>query len=161
MFSIFTRRSKSAPELLTSSLLTEQNFYGAFLRDIKRCREELIIESPYMTTSRVNKLLPELKKLIRRGVRVRINTRFPQHHDLLLRTQAYETTKLLKAAGVRVFYYYDYHHRKLALIDNRIIYEGSLNILSQCKSSEIMRRIESEALNAQMRRFLGQKNLSC
>lgn len=53
------------------------------------------------------------------------------------------------------------HHRKLAIFDKRIPWEGSLNILSQNDSCEITRRIESEVLAQQMldfanlREFLG------
>jgi hypothetical protein len=36
------------------------------------------------------------------------------------------------------------HHRKLAVIDKSILWEGSLNILSQYDSCEVMRRIRSK-----------------
>lgn len=161
MFSLLGRTHNSSPDLLNSMLFSEQTFYESFLGDLKCCQNEVVIESPYMTVPRVNKLLPVLRKLTKRGVRVRVNTRFPEHHDRVLKQQAYSATKLLKGVGVRVFYYYDYHHRKLALLDGRITYEGSLNILSQYRSREIMRRIESEALTKQMKQFLGRKNLTC
>ena len=41
------------------------------------------------------------------------------------------------------------HHRKLAIIDREIIYEGSLNILSYRDSCEIIRKIAS-VLKAEM-----------
>ena len=46
------------------------------------------------------------------------------------------------------------HHRKLAIIDRSILYEGSLNILSQNDSLEIMQRIEPEELARQMIDFM-------
>lgn len=45
------------------------------------------------------------------------------------------------------------HHRKLAILDRRILYEGSLNILSQRDSCEIMRRIDSQQLAFEMIAF--------
>jgi hypothetical protein len=45
------------------------------------------------------------------------------------------------------------HHRKLAIIDRRLLWEGSLNMLSQNDSCEIMRRIESNSLATQMIHF--------
>jgi hypothetical protein len=45
------------------------------------------------------------------------------------------------------------HHRKLAILDRSILWEGSLNILSQNSSSEIMRRIQSAELAWQMAHF--------
>ena len=88
MFRLFANKHVESGDLLTSALYTEETFYNAFLADLKRCRNEVIIESPYMTTARVNKLLPDLRRLTRRGVKIRVNTRFPGHHDTLLRTQA-------------------------------------------------------------------------
>ena len=46
------------------------------------------------------------------------------------------------------------HHRKLAIIDRQILWEGSLNILSQIKSREIMRRIEGDNYAQDMFNFL-------
>ncbi len=151
---MFRLRKTYPQDLLKSGLYDEHSFYPAFMRDLKQSKHEVIIECPYMTMPRVLSIKPTLKKLVRKGVKVRVHTRFPGHHDQLLRIQAWQATKELKQVGVRVFYFYDYHHRKLAILDSRIMYEGSLNILSQNKSREIMRRIESEQLAKQMIRFL-------
>lgn len=157
MFKLFRHFKVLSPDLVKSQLFDEHSFYDAFIHDLKHSKKEVIIESPYMTCRRVNQLLPILKKLIKHGVKVTINTRNPQHHDSLLRIQAYMTFDILKPIGVKVITFNDYHHRKIAVIDGRILYEGSLNILSQCYSREIMRRIESEELSKQMIRFLGLK----
>ncbi len=151
-------RHKTSPDdLLTSKLYDETCFYHAFLKDLRSCEREVIIESPYMTTRRVEIFIPILRKLVKKGVKVRINTRYPGHHDKLLRIQAYQATKKLQHIGVRVKYFNDYNHRKICVVDGRILWEGSLNILSQCRSKEIMRRIESKELTGQMIRFLGLK----
>lgn len=151
---MFSLRNADPHDLLTSGLFDERSFYPRFLRDLRHCKQEVIIESPYMTMPRILLMKPIFKKLVKKGVKVRVHTRYPGHHDKLLRIQAFQATKELKQAGVRVFYFHDYHHRKLAILDSTILYEGSLNILSQNKSREIMRRIESEQLVRQMVRFL-------
>lgn len=156
MFSFNVRKTPPA-DLLTSKLYDERTFYKNFLNDLKRCQNEVIIESPYMTTVRLATLYPTLRKLVKRGVKVRVNTRFPGHHDEQMRIQAWIVTKSLKQIGVKVRFFNDYHHRKIAIIDSQILWEGSLNILSQGRSREIMRRIESEQLTRQMIRFLGLK----
>jgi hypothetical protein len=61
---------------------------------------------------------------------------------------------LLQKLGAIVLFTGD-HHRKLAIVDQRILYEGSLNILSQNDSCEVMRRIHSEQLAIQMIEFIG------
>ena len=150
----FRLRTVPPDELLNSRLYDEKTFYKAFLHDLKRCRKEIIIESPYITTPRLATLLPVLRKVVDRGVRVRVNTRNPGHHDELLRIQAWQSVKQLRRAHVQVKFLNDYNHRKIALLDGRILWEGSLNILSQSNSREIMRRIESEQLAKQMDCFL-------
>lgn len=154
MFSILRHRI-SSNELLTSSLYDERSFYRVFIHDLKRCNHEVIIESPYLTCRRVNELLPTLTELVRREVRVIVNTRNPEHHEDYLRVQAYMSMNMLKTVGVRVYVFNDYRHRKIAILDRKVFYEGSLNILSQCRSREIMRRVRSEKLTRKMMQFLG------
>ena len=154
MFSIFKRSKLASPDLMYSRLFDEHSFYSAFIRDLKSAKKEVIIESPYITCRRVNQLLPVLGKLVKNKVKVTINTRNPQHHDTNLRFQAYMAFKKFRLVGIKVRTFNDYHHRKIAVIDGRILYEGSLNILSQGRSREIMRRIESEELTKQMIGFL-------
>ena len=97
-------------------------------------------------------LLPVLKKLKNRHVRVIINTRAPSEHDTYLRHEAEQALATLQAIGVQVIFTSS-HHRKIAIVDRNILWEGSLNILSQNKSLEVMRRIESTPLAWQMIRF--------
>jgi len=142
----------SADELITSKLYDEDNFYNAFLKDIKKCRRELIIESAYMTTRRVHYLLPYLEGLKKNRVRVVINTRNPEEHDTYMCEEARKSLSLLLEIGVQVIFS-ESLHRKVAIIDRNILWEGSLNILSQNNSKEMMRRSESIAHCWQMIRF--------
>lgn len=148
--------SKSiADELLESALHTENTFYCSFQRDLKHAKHEVIIESPFIACKRTQSLLPIFKRLSRKGVKVRINTRNPRHHERELQIQAWQSIKWLRSVGVKVKFYDDMRHRKLAVIDRKVLWEGSLNILSQSYSKEIMRRTNSEALANQMVRFTG------
>ena len=150
----FIRSSVSSTALLDSTLYDETTFYDRFARDLRRCQHEVIIESPFITSRRVNMLLPALQKLIARHVKISINTRDPETHaDQYMQREAREALSKLQHMGVHVLYT-DGHHRKLAIIDRSILYEGSLNILSQNDSCEVMRRIESVQLAWQMARFV-------
>jgi predicted regulator of amino acid metabolism with ACT domain len=70
-----------------------------------------------------------------------------------MRYEAREALSTLQHMGIHVVFT-ESHHRKLAIIDRKVLYEGSLNILSQNNSREIMRRIESAQLAWQMARFV-------
>ncbi len=66
-----------------------------------------------------------------------------------MRYEALQAMPILQDIGVLVLHTGG-HHRKLAILDRQILFEGSLNILSQNDSCEIMRRIESQVLAQQM-----------
>lgn len=146
MLNRFLPRNTSVSDLAKSKLLNEETFYPALMKDLKHCGSELIIESPFITSRRLDYLLPTLQKLKQRKVRVVINTRDPHEHDEeRRRSEAYRAVARLQREGMHVLYTGG-HHRKLVILDRAILYEGSLNALSQNDSSEIMRRIESTKL---------------
>ena len=155
MFKLFRKKSVQGNDLLMSKLFDEVTFYRAFGRDLEDARRSVIIESPYLTEKRAIQFSKLFKRLKKRGVAVRINTRDPRHHDKTLEIQAWKAIKVLKKHGVKVFICSDMRHRKLAIIDNRILWDGSLNILSQSHSMEIMRRTNSTTLCKQMISFTG------
>lgn len=148
----FRQKGDIASYLRGSKLFDERSFYTVFTDDLRNCREQAIIESPFITSRRVKSLLPTLRKLRQQGVNVIINTRDPKEHDEPWRLQAIEAIGRLQELGVTVLYTGG-HHRKLAILDERILWEGSLNILSQSASCEIMRRTESKEMAQQMITF--------
>lgn len=139
-------------ELLTSRLYNEQTFYRAFVQDLACSEQEVVIESPFLTTRRIASLMPKLKQALGRGVKVVVNTRHPQEHDDFMRIEAEKSIAIMQSVGIKVLYTGG-HHRKLAIFDRKVLYEGSLNILSQGDSCELMRRIESNRLAQQMLEF--------
>jgi phosphatidylserine/phosphatidylglycerophosphate/cardiolipin synthase-like enzyme len=153
MFSLLNRPTAPAA-LLNSKLYDQDTFYPAFLKDLGNCHSEVIIECPFITNRRLKTLLPTLEKLKARKVRIAVNTRDPRTHDEgYWQSDATDAISKLQHMGVQVLYTGN-HHRKVAVLDRSILYEGSLNILSQNDSSEVMRRIESVPLAWQMVRFI-------
>ncbi len=151
----FVSNIKSPPEeLLTSKLYDENTFYKAFVKDIHNATEEILIESPYITSKRMDMLMPVLQNALVRGVRVSIITRDPHYYTNDMSVQADREINFFKRIGIKVSLCDGNHHRKLALFDRTVIWEGSLNILSQNYSKEIMRRIESDKLAKQLITFL-------
>ena len=156
MLRLFRIKPINTNKLLDSRLYDERTFYQEFTKDIKQAKQSIIIESPFLTERRAAQFCKQFKKLRKKGVRIRVNTRLPYHHDTkLLQVQGWKAAKLLKANGVKVCFYKDMRHRKLAVVDGHTLWEGSLNILSQGYSKEIMRRTVSESLSKQMLSFTG------
>ena len=137
-----------------SLLFDENTFYQKFIDDLLNSTKEVIIESQYITTERMRMLKPVFEDLISRGIKIYVVTRDPKEHSESLEVQSEEEIHYFEVLGVQVLLCLGNHHRKLAILDRKILWEGSLNILSQNKSREIMRRIESEKLTVEMFNFL-------
>jgi phosphatidylserine/phosphatidylglycerophosphate/cardiolipin synthase-like enzyme len=140
--------------MFNSTLYDEKTFYSAFLSDLNACRHEVFIESPYITTKRAEMLTPILKDLLEKGVKIYVMTRDPKEHDENMEYQSEDAIRTFEAMGVQVLLCIGNHHRKMAILDRKILWEGSLNILSQGYSREIMRRISEEKLALEMFNFL-------
>ena len=153
MFKVFRRRPNAAP-LLRSKLCNEKAFYKFFIEDLLQAQRSIIIESPFITPRQVASLEDTFRRLIRRGVQITVYTRTPRQHDCVMAIKAREGIEILNAIGVRVRACANLMHWKLAFIDDAILWEGSLNILSHGYSKEIMRRTVSPALYQQMKGFI-------
>ncbi len=140
--------------LLNSQLHDEKTFYQTFLKDLERCESELIIESPFITSERMRTFDRLFEKLLKKGVKIYIITRNPREHDSFMEPQSEDAIGWCEQVGIQVFLCVGNHHRKLAMLDRKVLWEGSLNILSQTRSREIMRRIESTELTMEMLNFL-------
>jgi phosphatidylserine/phosphatidylglycerophosphate/cardiolipin synthase-like enzyme len=153
MFKSRSVQLASSDALLASTLYDQDSFYAAFIDDLRKAKRQVIIESPFFTVRRVNILLPIFRQLAKRSVRIVINTKPLKEQEPGLYEQAQAAVNALQELGILVLCTVG-HHRKLAIIDELITWEGSLNILSQNDSCEIMRRIYSERVAAQMLEFL-------
>lgn len=137
-----------------SSLFDETTFYKQFISDLLRSTSEVVIESPFITTERMKVLLPIFRILLKKNVKIYIFTRDPKEHSDGYELQSEAAIQMCEAMGIQVFLCLGNHHRKLAILDKSVLWEGSLNILSQMKSREIMRRIDDSSCAREMFRFL-------
>lgn len=140
--------------MFKSSLYDERTFYQAFYRDLLYAEHEVVIESPFITRGRMKEVFPLFQKLVDRGVKVFVMTRNPSEHMGVMADQAELEIQRFEALGVQVLICTGSHHRKLAIVDRTILWEGSLNILSHSKSREIMRRIDGVEFAQEMFHFL-------
>ena len=138
----------------TTELHDEKTFYKAFLSDLDQSREEIIIESPFITSYRMKMLWPVLRRAYSKGIKVYVITRDPNDHSDGYELQSEYEIEALEALGIQVLLCTGNHHRKLAIIDRKILWEGSLNILSQIHSREIMRRLDGGGFAVDMFKFL-------
>ena len=119
--------------MLNSKLHDEKTFYQTFLQDLEKCKDEVIIESPYITSKRMRTFDRIFKKLLKRKVKISIITRDPKEHESGMEIQSENAMQWCETAGIQVLLCIGNHHRKLAILDRKILWEGSLKLLTMGK----------------------------
>jgi hypothetical protein len=137
-----------------SEAADEKDFYKKFCRDILSAEKEIIIDSPFITKDRSDYLIPFFEYAMRGGVKIYIITRLPDDHSGAMKDNSHEVITDFEKRGIIVLPFKGLPHRKLAIIDRQIMWLGSLNILSQKNSQEIMFRTEGKTTCDQLLSFL-------
>lgn len=146
--------TKSSVFQTTSYILADENsFYHQFTRDLLEAKEEVIIESPYITVPRMRSLKSDFELLIKKDVAIYIITRSPEEHTEYMSEHSEAGIRYFEALGAQVLLC-KAHHRKLAMIDRKVVWKGSLNILSQGNSREFMEREENKEKVEALFKFL-------
>lgn len=126
------------------------SFWNAFIHDLEHARGRVLIQSPFISNRRMSALYRVLKNLNTKNVTVCAFMQEPRNwHSRWSRLddstrERFEEIEFLRkeliCMGVHVTLRPEIHE-KIAVIDDSILWEGSLNILSHTNSSERMRRI--------------------
>jgi len=122
-------------------MYTERNFWAKFFQDVKRSQQRLIILSPFLSVRRSSTFMDYFRAMKGRGIDIRVYTRPRNQQTGEMANQADIVVDQLRSIGVSVVEK-DRMHQKVAIIDDTIAWEGSLNILSHKDTGEHMRRFE-------------------
>lgn len=121
-------------------ICTESEFNQYFLSDVHSFKERLIIYSPFMTENRISVLLPEFYNAISQGKRIVVITKTLEERGKKELAQYKMCEKGLRDMGVSILHKKGMHE-KIILIDDDIVWNGSLNALSYSgNTGEIMER---------------------
>lgn len=132
---------------------TEGTFYPAFARDLARTRSSIVLFSPFATAPGTSRWVEALRGALARGAAVRVVMRPPGEAGGAPGDEVAELVGELRALGIAV----DLRvrmHEKIAILDGRVLWHGSLNILSHRDTHESMLRIESAAACEALGRFV-------
>ncbi|NLG68260.1 MAG: AAA family ATPase [Firmicutes bacterium] len=129
------REGTPLPSGAEPGLYNETAFFSAFRQDLAAARHQVVIFSPYIHVNRLAQLVPHLRAAVERGVQVAVVTRFERGAE----GDGVGLHQELARIGVRIVPRSNLHE-KLAVIDGRVAWFGSLNILSHSRSTEWMMR---------------------
>jgi len=135
---------------MKSTIYNAKTFWPAFLNDLANAEGHVVIQSPFLSYPRINELVPHFQRLTKRGVAICALVQQPKVHkyqrepdiDLeeFCKPKAFkDLCIMLQNLNVHVTLINEIH-AKLATIDGKYMWEGSLNMLSHTNAKEHMRR---------------------
>ncbi|MHB9099345.1 MAG: phospholipase D-like domain-containing protein, partial [Syntrophales bacterium] len=137
---------KARAEIVSSEsidiIFDNTTFLSVYQNDLLTVAREILIVSPFITRRRVSQMLPFLVAARGRDVKVVIVTRPASDFREKDRASLEETLSLFHAAGVNVAFKSNIH-QKFAIFDQRIVWYGSINLLSFGRSEESIMRLEN------------------
>lgn len=141
-------------EAVETGLFNESDFDAAVHADIGRAQKGVAIWSAFVTPDRAAKFAGMFGALSQKGVRIRCVLRPPWNNGSMDREIGEEAFRILEGAGCTVDTRLNMHE-KAVIIDDRIVWFGSLNPLSHTgKTGEMMARIEGGEVSRQIAAFL-------
>ena len=113
-----------------------------FNQDIIAATKEIVIVSPFVRKRRTQQMIQHLNVAIGRHIHVTVVTRpkkdFPEKDHIAMK----RTLDLLTDNGVSVVFKTNIH-QKFAVMDQAVVWYGSVNLLSYGSAQESIMRIES------------------
>ncbi|MHB8841416.1 MAG: TOTE conflict system archaeo-eukaryotic primase domain-containing protein [Candidatus Aquicultor sp.] len=123
-------------------IFDEHSFLPIYKNDIINATSEVLIVSPFVTKRRVAEMLQYFEAVADKQVKITVITRptedFKEKGRLIL-GQIFDT---LKNTGINILFKSNIH-QKFAIIDQRIVWYGSVNLLSFGNAKESIMRLES------------------
>ncbi|MGN0634799.1 MAG: DEAD/DEAH box helicase family protein, partial [Acutalibacteraceae bacterium] len=142
-------RINNTEQTLPDFIYDTENFYGVYRQDMISAKKEILIVSPFMRKSRIMQLVKILSQAILNGVSVTVIARSPECFTDNEQQTVMDNAELLKGYGCNVIFKPDFH-QKFTVMDNRIVWYGSINFLSFGKAEESVMRLSSYDIAGQL-----------
>ena len=122
------------------------SFEPVIKNDFAEAKKEILIVSPYLRKKRTDAILEWLQEPLQAGVAITIITRPAESYND--QKQIKECIEYLKTSVTVISK--PNIHQKFILIDNHLVWYGSINLLSYGSSEESMMRLESRELAGEL-----------
>jgi superfamily II DNA or RNA helicase len=120
----------------------KDSFLPVFNQDISTAKKEILIVSPFIRKRRTTQMINHLKIALDKNIRVIVVTRPPEDFNPENGPALLGILDLLKNTGIRVVFKSNIH-QKFAVMDQKTVWYGSINLLSYGNAQESIMRIES------------------
>ncbi|MHB8907777.1 MAG: TOTE conflict system archaeo-eukaryotic primase domain-containing protein [Syntrophales bacterium] len=141
----YKARAEIVPGGSTDTIFDNTTFLPVYKNDLLNAVREILVVSPFVTKRRVSQMLPFLGAAQERKVKAVVVTRPATDFREKDRPALEETLALFPAAGIQVVFKSNIH-QKFAVFDRKIVWYGSINLLSFGRSEESIMRLENSGI---------------
>lgn len=137
-------KAKGEAALADSSniIFDKSNFLSVYTNDIVNALKGIVIVSPFITKRRTLQILEYLQVAVQNKITVTVVTRPLEDFEAKNRNTLTEALNLLEGCGIRLIFKTKIH-QKFAIIDQKIAWYGSINLLSFGSAEESVMRLDS------------------
>jgi ssDNA-binding Zn-finger/Zn-ribbon topoisomerase 1 len=125
---------------------TDTDFLNVFRQDLITATREVLILSPFLSANRAIHYYPILRSLKQREVNIKVYSKPKAEQPRGLKHHFDQVEKQLLNLGISLQVRQGMHE-KVGILDRKILWHGSLNILSHNDTKESMLRFESSELS--------------
>ena len=141
----YKARVTSFPEAPTNIIFNKDNFFPVYLQDITMAANRLLIVSPFVTKKRMLQMTDYFCEILKNQVKITIVTRPAHDFKEDRRISLEQIFKAVEETGVNLLFKSNIH-QKFAIVDDKITWYGSINLLSFGYSEESIMRLESSSI---------------
>ena len=151
-------KASSFPDAPTNIIFNKDSFFPVYLRDITASSKHILIVSPFVTQKRLEQMMRHFSELLKNEVKITIITRPAEDFRKEGRSRLQSLFSTLKSSNIRLILKPKIH-QKFAVIDHRITWYGSINLLSFGYSEESIMRLESSSIACELEESIQMKTV--
>lgn len=119
------------------------SYEKVYEKDLLEANKEIIISSPGLNHSKVDAFVKLIKQRQEDGVKLTVITLNPEGYPEEKIEDTKRLVEILKNCGVRIKLQ-EHMHEHFAIIDEEIVWYGSMNFLSRAKADDNLMRVKSK-----------------
>lgn len=145
----YKARTESTQVNKINTIFDGKSFLGVFYNDLAMAGKEIIIVSPFIRKARLLQMTRFLSLKMTSNLNVTVVTRHPADFRDESRRTFEDQVEQLKRSGIKVIHKPKIH-QKFTIIDQNVVWFGSVNFLSFGSSEESIMRLESYEIASEL-----------
>ena len=126
-----------------------ESYAEVYCRDLADSKTSIVVSSPSLRYRKVNTFISDMKPLQEKGVTITVLTWNPDSYNFGSSIHKMEILRTLNEAGIEVVLKEE-NCLHFAVIDNSIVWYGSLNLLGKEDAEDNIMRIDSDEIAAEL-----------